>query len=104
MEESMYANPRFAKTIVTEMTKLAYELVLPRIGRIEAKQKEHPTHYDVVTEVDRDYEHGLDNFFYHLDPQIGFRGEEYGNVRDGEIYIIADPIDGTSDLARGLPH
>ncbi|NLH98888.1 MAG: inositol monophosphatase [Chthonomonadales bacterium] len=59
----------------------------------------------LVTEVDRAIEAFLGEGIARLHPDAGFAGEEFGR-RNGDRADtwVCDPIDGTTNYVRGLPH
>lgn len=61
---------------------------------------------DFLTEVDGEVERLIATRLHHLFPEDGFIGEEgEGRVgREGAPIWVVDPIDGTSNFARGAPH
>jgi len=60
---------------------------------------------DFVTRVDLDCERRLRRQLTALWPAAGFLGEETDPSQiDGDWLWVVDPIDGTSNYARGLPH
>ena len=56
---------------------------------------------DWVTEADRAVEAFLSDELAAAFPEDGFQGEEGGIVRGGVLRWVVDPIDGTSNYARG---
>lgn len=61
---------------------------------------------DFVTNVDRESENIIVESLQHTYPQHAFRGEEDTNIQqDGAEYEwFIDPIDGTYNFTRGIPH
>jgi myo-inositol-1(or 4)-monophosphatase len=61
---------------------------------------------DYLTEVDRETEELIAARLHAVFPRDGFIGEEtHGRaVRQGEAVWVVDPIDGTSNFARGVAH
>ena len=58
---------------------------------------------DVVTDVDVKVEQEIRAYLHRVTPECGFLGEEEGQIGDDEYSWILDPVDGTSNFARGLP-
>jgi myo-inositol-1(or 4)-monophosphatase len=56
---------------------------------------------DWLTEADGAVERFLSERLAHAFPQDGFQGEEGGITRAGSLRWVVDPIDGTSNYARG---
>lgn len=60
---------------------------------------------DVVTDVDVAVERETREVLLREFPGFGFLGEESGAVKGSEPYTwIVDPIDGTANFAKGIPH
>ena len=74
---------------------------LPHIDRVPVTRK---ARHDFVTEVDRACEQAIIQEIRRLYPDHAILAEESGE--DGENYFrwIIDPLDGTSNFLRGLPH
>lgn len=58
-------------------------------------------HQDWVTEADEAVERFLSRELQTIFPDDGFQGEEGGVTRQGHLRWVVDPIDGTSNYARG---
>ncbi len=58
---------------------------------------------DLVSDVDRETETALRKALARVFPDTGFYGEESGGAV-GDLTWVVDPIDGTSNFVRGLPH
>jgi myo-inositol-1(or 4)-monophosphatase len=58
--------------------------------------------HDLVTVHDKQTELTLRNFIFERVPASTFMGEEGGSVGDGPVHWYVDPIDGTSNFARGI--
>lgn len=58
---------------------------------------------DIVTKLDKEAEATIAKRFREFNPNIGFRGEEFGVTVAKELTWLVDPIDGTSHFVRGLP-
>lgn len=56
---------------------------------------------DWLTETDGKIETYISKAIQSLFPEDGFQGEEKGKTRSGSLRWIVDPIDGTSNYARG---
>ena len=66
---------------------------------VEAKGRQ-----DFVTQADRAVEHHLRARLMELLPGSEFVGEEGGGPTEANLLWIVDPIDGTTNYIRGLPH
>jgi len=71
---------------------------LPRPGAPQATLKGAQ---DWLTEADSAVESFLADRLRQLFPDDGFQGEEAGTTRAGQMRWVVDPIDGTSNFARG---
>lgn len=60
-------------------------------------------HQDYITEVDGQVEELTRARLAALFPQDGIIGEEGGGAPAASVWVV-DPIDGTANFARGLPH
>lgn len=60
-------------------------------------------HQDWLTEADGRVEDFLKRELTAAFPEDGFQGEESGNGPAGRLTWVVDPIDGTSNFARGAP-
>jgi myo-inositol-1(or 4)-monophosphatase len=60
--------------------------------------------HDVVTEMDRAVERHIRSAIEKAFPGDAILGEEEGGGSEGERLWIIDPIDGTANYARGIPH
>ncbi len=91
--------PRFAAAVrlTTEAAALALRL-WPRPGAASATLKGTQ---DWLTEADGAVEAFLSEALAREFPQDGFQGEETGKGRRGALRWVVDPIDGTSNYARG---
>ncbi|MGH6762092.1 MAG: inositol monophosphatase family protein [Phyllobacterium sp.] len=58
--------------------------------------------HDVVTIHDKQAEATIRECIFSEEPNSTMLGEEGGQVGDGDIHWYVDPIDGTSNFARGL--
>nr|WP_221308839.1 inositol monophosphatase family protein [Nocardiopsis mwathae] len=61
---------------------------------------------DVVTDVDLAVEEAVRSFLARETPEVGFLGEEHGRsggTADEQPWWVLDPVDGTANLACGIP-
>lgn len=61
-------------------------------------------HQDFLTESDTLIEQEIHKEIQHYFPQDAFLGEETGGHITGDATWVVDPIDGTANFARGIPH
>lgn len=88
-----------AQRLATEAGRLALSLAPPP-GAPVASLKDHQ---DWLTEADGAVEAFLARELASAFPEDGFQGEETGTSRPGRLTWVVDPIDGTSNFARGAP-
>lgn len=60
--------------------------------------------HDVVTDMDREVERFIRTAIERRYPGDAILGEEEGGGTEGDRLWIVDPIDGTANYARGIPH
>jgi len=87
--------------IATEALGIARRIIRSRLpGAIRAKGDR-----DIVTDIDLAVEEAVREFLSRETPHIGFLGEEHGRIGpDGDApWWTLDPVDGTSNLSRGIP-
>ena len=86
-----------AQALATEAAALAMRLrPAPGSGAFTLKGEQ-----DWLTEADGAVEAFLSERLQAAFPEDGFQGEETGNGRNGRLRWVVDPIDGTSNYARG---
>ncbi|MEO6597703.1 MAG: inositol monophosphatase [Planctomycetota bacterium] len=90
-------------------TRTAVAEVAQRIARAQHRLKPGDVRRkgkgDFVTRIDVRSERELQRALFTIMPDAGFLGEESEHaVLDREWIWVVDPIDGTSNFARGLPH
>lgn len=92
-------NLRFqcARSLVDEAARLALSL-RPEPGKAQAALKGKQ---DYVTEADNAVEHFIRQRLSALFPEDSVLGEEEGGNTDSMYQWVVDPIDGTSNFARG---
>ncbi|MCQ8279150.1 inositol monophosphatase [Acetobacteraceae bacterium KSS8] len=90
---------RAMQPLMQEAAALAMRM-RPPAGAFAAAQKGAQ---DWVTEADGAVEAFLAARIGEAFPEDGFQGEEGGEARQGQLRWVVDPIDGTSNYARGRP-
>lgn len=72
------------------------------LSQLNVEQK---TLHDYVSEVDRNSEKSISQTILDCFPDHQILGEEYGQVgRGAEVQWVIDPLDGTTNFLRGIPH
>lgn len=75
--------------------------ILELHGNVEVQLKDDQS---VVTDLDKQLEQEFRETLSEFDSSIGFEGEEFGIDGSRETYWLIDPIDGTENFVRGMPH
>jgi myo-inositol-1(or 4)-monophosphatase len=88
-----------ARTIGNEAAEMARRY-FERAGELAVSQKGLQ---DIATEADGAVERLIRARLAALFPDDAFLGEEDGGATGARVWVV-DPIDGTSNFARGLPH
>ncbi len=93
-------------TIALKAARKAGELIARATDKLDTLVVEEKNANDFVSEVDRAAEREV---IYHLKkayPDHAFLGEESGETGDAnsEYRWIIDPLDGTTNFVRGIPH
>jgi len=86
-----------ARSVVRDAAQLALSM-RPAPGGPQGTMKNAQ---DWLTEADGAVEAMISARMQHLFPEDGFEGEEGGRTRTGGLRWVVDPIDGTSNFARG---
>ncbi|GIX33253.1 MAG: inositol monophosphatase [Lysobacterales bacterium] len=97
---------RPAVTIATRAARAAGELILRHLDRIHTLEIEHKGRHDYVSQVDRMAEELIVRELRHAWPDcaiLGEEGGERGSSTARRVWIV-DPLDGTSNFLRGIPH
>ena len=98
------ATGRTAQSVALEAAHYAGKVHLQyfRGDHLGTREKQHA---DVVTDVDISIERELRQLLMREFPSAGFLGEETGESEgDSEYTWTVDPIDGTANFVRGIPH
>ncbi|MBB2155978.1 inositol monophosphatase [Gluconacetobacter diazotrophicus] len=97
MSDAILCRFEAARSIVRDAADLAMSM-RPPSGGPTAKLK---SAQDWLTEADGAVEALISARIGTLFPEDGFQGEEEGRTRTGRLRWVVDPIDGTSNYARG---
>jgi myo-inositol-1(or 4)-monophosphatase len=92
--------------IALRAARQAGEMIVKSADSLESVQVDEKGRYDFVTEVDRRSE---ETILYHIKkayPDHRFLCEESGasGNPDSDVEWIIDPLDGTTNFVRGIPH
>ncbi|KAB0266034.1 inositol monophosphatase [Microvirga brassicacearum] len=80
--------------------------MLARRRFLERPRSQRPDmkgHQDFLTATDSEVENLIRRRLAHLVPDDSFFGEEGGGSFERDVWVV-DPIDGTANFARGIPH
>jgi myo-inositol-1(or 4)-monophosphatase len=95
------------KPVVNVMVKAARSagtLILRHIGKLDALNVFEKSKQDYASEVDSQAEAEIIRELRRAFPDVGILGEESGASGKGRQTFVIDPLDGTSNFLRGLPH
>lgn len=94
--------------IALRAARSAGEMIFRSIERLDVISVDEKDANDYVTEIDRSAEQMIIQALRKAYPTHGFYGEESGlteGTGDGADYLwIIDPLDGTTNFVRGVPH
>jgi myo-inositol-1(or 4)-monophosphatase len=97
---------RPAVTIATRAARAAGELIVRHLDRLHTLEVERKGRHDYVSQVDRLAEEAIVRELRHAWPDAAILGEEGGErgpPKARRVWVI-DPLDGTSNFLRGIPH
>lgn len=95
------------KPVVNLMVKAARaagNVLLRNMNRLDALAVVEKERMDFASEVDEQAEQAAIRELRRAHPDAGFLGEESGVQGKGHSLFVIDPLDGTSNYLRGLPH
>lgn len=91
--------------IALRAARTAGEKIVRAGDRLDLLKVDEKGVNDFVTDVDRNAEQDIINIIGKAYPEHGFIGEEGGNKNpDSEHIWVIDPLDGTTNFIRGIPH
>jgi len=95
--------------ITLRAARSASELIFRSIERLDSIKVDEKEAKDYVSEVDRAAEQSIVNALRKAYPNHSIQGEETGlhagSGEEGKDYLwIIDPLDGTTNFLRGIPH
>lgn len=83
----------------------AVPLMLQAMDRLDELDVSQKAVNDFVSNVDRESERIIADALHHAFPEHGVQGEENGQIYpQGEYNWVIDPLDGTLNFVRGIPH
>lgn len=93
-----------AVTVMVKAARLAGNVLLRNINKLEALNVVQKSRMDYASEVDSDAEKLIVKELKRAYPDYGIYGEEGGLQGVNRFMWVIDPLDGTSNYLRGFPH
>ncbi len=90
--------------VITKIVRDASKIILRHLDRLDTIQIESKGANDFVTEIDQATELFIKEALLKQYPHYAFYGEESGLTGESDYCWICDPIDGTSNFIKGIPH
>lgn len=91
--------------IALRAARTAGEKIVRAGDRLDLVKVDEKGTNDFVTDIDRQSEQDIIAIIKRAYPEHGFLGEESGSSNSGSDYIwVIDPLDGTTNFIRGIPH
>jgi myo-inositol-1(or 4)-monophosphatase len=92
-------------TIALRAARTAGEKIVRAGDRLDLVKVDEKGINDFVSDVDRNAEQDIISIIKRAYPEHGFHGEESGEHNPDSDYIwVIDPLDGTTNFLRGIPH
>lgn len=97
---------RLIKEVAISAAKNAGRFILAASSDIDSFRVEEKSLHDYVSDVDRGAEEQITAAIKARFPEHGIVGEEFGQQghHDADYCWIIDPLDGTTNFLRGIPH
>ena len=92
----------YLKTALEAATRAVQIVKESSLADLEISTKSSPR--DLVTQIDLQSERAIRETIRRRHPDHSILGEEGGHTGTGPYRWVVDPIDGTSNFARGVPH
>ncbi|GGD57555.1 inositol monophosphatase family protein [Pseudoxanthomonas indica] len=93
-----------AVTVMVKAARLAGNVLLRSINKLDALNVVEKDRMDYASEVDADAEKVVIKELRRAYPDYAVVGEEGGSQGKGRFTWVIDPLDGTSNYLRGFPH
>ncbi len=93
-----------AVTVMVKAARLAGNVLLRNINKLDALNVVQKDRMDYASEVDADAEKVIVKELRRAYPDYAVVGEEGGIQGQGRYTWVIDPLDGTSNYLRGFPH
>ncbi len=96
--------PRPAVNVAARAARAAGSVILRYMNRLDSVNVVEKQRMDFVSEVDRAAEAEIVRELKRAYPRHAFLGEESGKTGKGDLVWVIDPLDGTHNYLRGIPH
>ncbi|MDA3914051.1 inositol monophosphatase family protein [Oleiagrimonas sp.] len=96
--------PRPAVNVAVRAARAAGSVILRYMNRLDSVNVVEKQRMDFVSEVDRAAEAEIIRELKRAYPRHAFLGEESGQTGKGPLMWVIDPLDGTHNYLRGIPH
>ncbi len=96
--------PRPAVNVAARAARAAGSIILRYMNRLDSVNVVEKQRMDFVSEVDRAAEAEIMRELKRAYPRHAFLGEESGQTGKGNLVWVVDPLDGTHNYLRGIPH
>jgi myo-inositol-1(or 4)-monophosphatase len=93
-----------AVTLMVKAARAAGNVLLRHMYRLDALNVVEKDRMDYASEVDGLAEAEIIKEFRRSTPDYAILGEENGSIGSGRFTWVIDPLDGTSNYLRGIPH
>jgi myo-inositol-1(or 4)-monophosphatase len=96
--------PRPAVNVAVRAARAAGNVILRYMNRLDRIQVVEKHHMDFASEVDRMAEESIIRDLKRAYPRHAILAEESGAAGDNPLTWVIDPLDGTHNYLRGIPH
>jgi len=91
--------------VAKRAARLGGDVINSGAQSLSSLKVEQKSLHDYVSEVDRNAEKAISQAILEAFPDHQVLGEEYGTVgANGQVQWVIDPLDGTTNFLRGIPH
>ncbi|MDO5610071.1 MAG: inositol monophosphatase family protein [Pseudomonadota bacterium] len=93
-----------AVTLMVKAARAAGNILMRNVSRLDALNVVEKGRLDYASDVDTQAEQAAIRELKRAAPDYAILGEEGGQIGKGRNVWVIDPLDGTSNYLRGLPH
>lgn len=91
--------------VAKRAARLGGEVITAGAQNLNTLNVQQKSPHDYVSEVDRGSEKAISQAIFKAFPNHQVLGEEYGTIgANADVQWIVDPLDGTTNFLRGIPH